>query len=491
MIYSAPPTIAGFMNSSAFCRIVMGPVGSGKSTGCLMELMKRAQQQTPGPDGVPQNPLRHRPGDAAADPSSRCCTGNSTPWAAPVTDFRVSESTIYMNWRDVACEVHLIPLDDERDQQRLLSAQLTGIWCNEFVEIDPARCSPRWQAASGATPKRRRGRVVVRHIVADGNFPHRRRRVARTAGDEPAAGLEDVWKQPGGLERRGGEPGASAADAGDGEARRITDAEADRAGADILRAAGAAATLTRRGSSATSTRSTATTPRATPRCTARPSSCTWHVADALEPSPGHPLIIGQDFGRNPWSLICQLDSKGRLLMLEEVAASDVGLELHLRTGLRPALAQARYQGLSALVVGDPAGMQRSSSYEETSFDLLRRAGFNAIPAPTNAIDARLRAIESFLIGSSNAGPALLIDKQRCPTLVRGFSGGYRFAHTRHGQAKPTPDKDNGDYSHVHDAGQYVACSLQNGVTPMMASRLGGMRRWATPRERQVSSAGWT
>ena len=483
MIYSAPPTIAGFMNSSAFCRIVMGPVGSGKSTGCLMELMKRAQQQTPGPDGVRRT--RFAIVRATLQQIKLTVLREFYTWAAPVTDFRVSESTIYMNWRDVACEVHLIPLDDERDQQRLLSAQLTGIWCNEFVEIDPA-LFPSMAGRVGRYPPSAAGGASWFGIVADGNFP--------TEGGAWHELLEmnrppdwDVWKQPGGLSAAA-ENLAHLLQTPETVKLDVTDARRIAQGRTYYER------LARQHAPAWVKRYVDAQYGDDPSGTAvyrETFKLHWHVADALEPSPGHPLIIGQDFGRNPWSLICQLDSKGRLLMLEEVAASDVGLELHLRTGLRPALAQARYQGLSAMVVGDPAWMKRSSSYEETSFDLLRRAGFNAIPAPTNAIDARLRAIESFLIGSSNAGPALLIDKQRCPTLVRGFSGGYRFAHTRHGQAKPTPDKDNGDYSHVHDAGQYVACSLQNGVTPMMASRLGGMRRWATPRERQVSAAGWT
>ena len=109
------------------------------------------------------------------------------------------------------------------------------------------------------------------------------------------------------------------------------------------------------------------------------------MTDELQPNPGIPLIIGQDFGRNPWSLVCQLDSKGRLLVLEEVPG-DTGLELHLRQNLRPAMAQERYMGLPVMVVGDPSGRHRDSLYEETAFDLLARAGFNAIPAPTNDIE---------------------------------------------------------------------------------------------------------
>ena len=52
----------------------------------------------------------------------------------------------------------------------------------------------------------------------------------------------------------------------------------------------------------------------------------FHVVESLEPVPGQLIIIGQDFGRNPCSLICQPDHKGRLMCLEEVVAEDIGLE---------------------------------------------------------------------------------------------------------------------------------------------------------------------
>ena len=484
MIYSATPTIGKFMQSSAFCRLIMGPVGSGKSTGCLMEVIKRAQQQAPGPDGVRRT--RFAIVRATLQQIKLTVLKEFYTWVAPVTDFRVSESTIYLKWRDISSEIHLIPLDDERDQQRLLSAQLTGIWVNEFPEIDPG-LFPAMAGRVGRYPPSAAGGASWFGIIADGNFP--------TEGGEWHELLElnrppdwDVWKQPGGLSL-GAENLANLLQTPETVSLPV-DSELR-----IAQGRTYYERLARQHSPAWKRRYVDAEYGDDPSGTAvyrETFKLHWHVTDTLEPSPGHALVVGQDFGRNPWSVICQLDAKGRLLVLEEVPGTDVGLELHLRQNLRPALNKDRYLGFPAMLVGDPAGMQRNSSYEETSFDLLRRAGFNAVPGPTNHIDSRLRAVESFLIGSSNAGPALLVDKSRCPTIVRGFAGGYRFAHTRHGQAKPTPDKDNGDYSHPHDGLQYVACSVQNGITPLMAVRMGGARsRWATPPEQKVTAAGWT
>ena len=40
------------MDSEAFARFIIGPVGSGKTTAVIFELLKRCSQQAKGPDGI-------------------------------------------------------------------------------------------------------------------------------------------------------------------------------------------------------------------------------------------------------------------------------------------------------------------------------------------------------------------------------------------------------------------------------------------------------
>src|SRR6056300_1226734 len=49
--YQASPTLADFHASNAFVRGVKGPIGSGKSVGCCLEIFIRAKQQHPSIDG--------------------------------------------------------------------------------------------------------------------------------------------------------------------------------------------------------------------------------------------------------------------------------------------------------------------------------------------------------------------------------------------------------------------------------------------------------
>ena len=212
----------------------------------------------------------------------------------------------------------------------------------------------------------------------------------------------------------------------------------------------------------------------------------FHVQADVLPVSAQPIIVGQDFGRDPCSVIGQLDHKGRLLVLQEVIAEDIGLEMHIEKALRPQLMQERYLGRPIAIVGDPSGISKSSIYEETTFDVLKRMGMHAFPAPTNDIDPRLRAVEAFLLGQRDGGPAFIIDRDRCPVLVRALGGGYRYAKTRTGLRKLVPDKN--EYSHVMDALQYLCLAAHGGMAATFAVRLG--RRPRIVRQKMRAGA-WT
>ncbi len=50
--YRDAPTIAAFAESNARLRGLMGPFGSGKSSGCTAEIVVKSHAQEPGPDGI-------------------------------------------------------------------------------------------------------------------------------------------------------------------------------------------------------------------------------------------------------------------------------------------------------------------------------------------------------------------------------------------------------------------------------------------------------
>jgi hypothetical protein len=223
------------------------------------------------------------------------------------------------------------------------------------------------------------------------------------------------------------------------------------------------------------------------RSTFKPS---FHVVPETLVIPGYPLIVGQDFGRNPWSLICQVDHMGRLIVHQEIGAANMGLERHIEENLRPALFQSKYIMSKVIIVGDPSGGNKGTIAEESCIDAMKRLGFPAFPAPTNDIDPRLRAVEALLGRQTNGGPTLMINGPMCPWLTRAMSGGYRYKKHKDGALRAIPEKfDKEGFSHVADCLQYVALVVHGGLMTEFARRM-------TPRPRrmpgqQITAAGWT
>jgi hypothetical protein len=137
------------------------------------------------------------------------------------------------------------------------------------------------------------------------------------------------------------------------------------------------------------------------------------------------------------------------------------------------------------VIGDPAGVAKSQYDEVNGFDVLKQEGFAAVPAGTNDIDTRLRTVEDWLLQQRDGGPAMIFDKSRCPMLVTGCNGMYRYSKTPLDISKPLPDKNR--YSHVCDAHQYGSMGAK-GNTARAIARV--MRPQRASRAR-VSAAGWT
>lgn len=475
--YSAPPTCAAFMKSQSFGRLIAGPVGSGKTTACLFELFRRACEQTPAPDGlrytrmaIVRQTLKQLKDTVLKD---------ITTWLEGIAEYKVSENTIHIRVGDVRSEWLLIPLDTPEDQRRLLSMQLTMAWLSESIEMDVGLISPL-AGRVGRYPAANLGGATFFGLIADTNMPSEGSDWHTFMVDPPADW--SIFIQPGGMEENA-ENLEWLTQTPETLKLPVT--------SEVRRAQGRTyyERFIRSNSEDWCKRYVHAQFGDDPSGSAvfkESFKSSFHVVEGVEPVVGHPLIIGQDFGRDPCSVICQLDHRGRLLVMQEVIAEDIGLELHIERSLRPALQDVRFLGRPLAIVGDPAGRQRSSIYEETTFDVLKRAGFMAFPAPTNDLDPRLRAIEAFLLAQRDGGPAILIDKDYCPTIVRGLGGGYRYAKTRSGQRKPTPDKNA--YSHIIDALQYAALAAHNGMSGMIAGRL--QQRPRRDRARMTAGA-WT
>jgi hypothetical protein len=476
--FTAPPTVARFMKSESFGRLIAGPVGSGKTTGCLFELLRRSCEQEPAPDGlrytrwaIVRQTLKQLKDTVLKD---------ITSWLDGIAHYKVSDSTIYIEVGDVRSEWIMIPLDNPEDQRRLLSMQLTGAWMSEAIEMDcdlvaalAGRC--------GRYPAFNQGGATWFGMIADTNMPSEGSEWHKFMATDTPPDWQ-IFIQPGGL-----------TDEAENLEWLLQTPETRKLSGDDPRRLAQGRTYYER--LARSYGEDWVNRYVNAQYGDDPSGSAvfrdsfkmaFHVQDAIEPVAGHTLIIGQDFGRDPCSVITQLDHKGRLLVLGEANACDTGLEAHIQSSLRPMLADKRFLAKAVAMIGDPSGVSKSSIYEETTFDVLKRLGFAAFPAPTNDIDPRLRAVEAFLLAQRDGGPAIIFDRRYCPTLIRAMSGGYRYANTRDGKRKPKPDKN--EFSHIADALQYACLAAHGGMGEMVGRHMA--RRPRTERVR-ISSAAWT
>lgn len=488
--YTAPPTCAKFMKSEAYGRLILGPVGSGKTTSCIIEVFRRAVLQAKAPDGyrytrfaVVRQTLKSLKDTVLRDMET---------WLSGLGTWKVSESCFHLQFDDVRSELLLIPLEDAEDKARLLSMQLTGAFLSECIEMD-LNVIPDITGRLGRYPSGARGNPTWHGWIADANFPTEMTSW-HTFCITPRPDVQ-IFQQPSGM----------ATDAENLNFLLQTDAtkalplnhpvrlaQGRKYYERLVQMHGENSDWVKRyvyaqyGDDPSG--------MAVFKATFRSD---FHIVDKTQLIPGYPILVSQDFGRNPWSLICQADHMGRLIVHEEVPGINVGLEKHVNENLKPRLLTDQYLGYKVAVVGDPAGIAKGSVAEESCFDALKRLGLPAIPAPTNDIEPRLRAVEALLGRQTNGGPTLLINREGCPWLCRAMSGGYRFAKTKaSGILKPQPDKEAGAdfngvrvaFSHVADCLQYVCLCVHGGMLPYIAQELRPHRRNTTPK---VSAKGWT
>jgi hypothetical protein len=403
--------------------------------------------------------------------------------------WKVSEGVYHVQFDDVRSEWVFIPLEDQADQARLLSMQLTGAWLSECVEMNINVLGPI-SGRLGRYPSGAKGNPSWSGIIADTNMPVEMSEWWAFMEAVRAYQKPDwsVYFQPSGMATNAenlnfllqtdqtislplGHPARVA------QGRRYYERLVDMYGEQsdwVKRYVHAQYGDDPSGA-------------AVFKNTFIPS---FHVVDDTMLIPGYPLLLSQDFGRNPWTLICQSDHMGRLLVHKEVRADNIGLEKHLLQTLIPVLMTDKFMGYRMMMVGDPAGVAKGTISEESNFDALKRMGFPALPAPTNDIDPRLRAVESLLGRQTQGGPSLMISRAGCPHLVRAMSGGYRYvAQKGTGKMRWVPDKDDKEgFSHVADCLQYAALIVHGGLMPYVFQML---RPAPTNVKPPITAAAWT
>ena len=175
------------------------------------------------------------------------------------------------------------------------------------------------------------------------------------------------------------------------------------------------------------------------------------VRGTIQHDPRLPLIIGMDFGLHVAAAFNQLSPMGKLMTFRELWDDDTDLETFLDRQLVPTL-RSYYPGVKAIVSGDPSGMGRSALDKRTAFAVLKSRGLMAFPAVTNDPVKRWGSVRYFLTRNNGYGV-----HHSCKRMVEGFEGGY-------GYRKKGPD----EYADEAEKNVYSHCFVAD--TPVSTAR---------------------
>jgi len=474
--------LKSFMKDNTFFRGIRGPVGSGKSVGCCVEVFRRALQQKKGADGIRKsrwaiirntNPqLRTTTIKTWLDWFPESNWGKFT-WSVPYTH--------NIKKGDIDLEVIFLALDRPEDVKKLLSLELTGIWINEAREI-PKSIIDACTMRVGRFPSMKDGGPSWTGVIADTNAPEEDHWWPIMSGEVPVPDhipreqakmlvKPDNWQfftQP---------PAMSEIRDEDGE---VKDYESNNTAENkkhmmqnyyfnLIRGKTKSwidvYVMNRLG---TIQDGKPIYPMFAPDV---------HIAkEEIAVAANAPLYVGLDFGLTPAATLGQ-KVRGRWLVQSEIVAFDMGI-VRFAEVLREEISTRFSQCSDVYIYGDPSGDFRAQTDESTPFHILRGAGLRAYPAPSNSVDLRLESVSSQLGKMIEGKPAFLIDR-RCQQLIKGFEGGYQYKRMEVSGERYADKPDKNMYSHIHDALQYMMLGAGEGrallnnqkpARPVVASR---------------------
>lgn len=425
--YQPPgPIAAKFMRSNARLKGIRGPWGSGKTTTCIMEILRRAQDQQPGPDGIRRSRV---PAIRNTYPDLKMTTIKSWHDWVPKDMGRwvsMGPPTHHIQRGDVDLEMIFLALDNPDDVKKLFSLDISFSWINE-AKFVPKPIIDFLTGRVGRYPAVRNGGVTWPGIIMDTNSMDEDHWWYDVAEENKVDGWE-FFTQPSGL---------------DPMAENIENLPKDYY---INLMKGKSADWIK----VYIENNYGYVQEGKPVWAGY--SDTIHCQPTM-PIPKSPITIGIDFGLTPAAIFAQRDAMGGWRVLSELVATDMGAVRF--AALLSAELRGKYSGFEFEVIGDPAGDNRAQTDETTPMMILRAAGIPIRPAPTNDVVQRVEAVAVTLNRLIDGKPGFILDPS-CKVLRKAMIGAYQYRRLQLGGAERYTDKpDKNQYSHVADALQYA------------------------------------
>lgn len=447
--YHVTPTFSRIHRDFNPYIFVMGPVRSGKSSGCVFHCFLNACAQKPDSDGI-----RHSRYLIVRDTYPALKTTILKTWISWFKDrikitydipIRAEIKYALDDGTSIDMELVLIGVDNAQQVEKLRSLEVTGCHINEAASVD-REVFQMIKTRIGQYPSEKDGGAVHPFIICDYNavdtdhwlykLAEEQRPEGHSFYRQPAAILlvngnyvinpeaENITRMENGVEIKGVDP--------DRYMMMCMGSDPDFIYVNLMNNYGDV----RHG-----------------KPVYKDYNDLDHLAKhELQAVEGVPLIIGMDQGLTPAAVFTQQQLDGTVLVLREITTTDCGLKEFCQDYLWPTIdTYFPKHKKNFHVVCDPATVQRSMNDARAGTDILRECGIPFRTAKTNSFMARKEAVTHFL----RLNRKFYLDP-RCKVLRKGFLSEYKFDEMRSSQSDIFKDKPaKNEYSHPHDALQYA------------------------------------
>ena len=425
--YTPPGPIAeAFLHDPAFVSGIMGPIGSGKTTACIVKALLASARQPKDKQG-----RRRSRGAIIRNTFPELKTTTIKSWhewvpqdcgrwqsEGPPTHFVSGPDGLDM-------EVMFLALDRPEDVRKLLSLELTWAYINEAKET-PKAILDGLTGRVGRFPPVRDGGCNGPQILMDTNPPDSDHWWYKLAEEQRPEGFA-FHRQPGGRTPEAENldnlpPGYYT--------RAVAGKDADWIKVYVDGEYG----FVRDGKPV------------------YPEYVDSTHCRAFELNPKLGIYVGLDFGLTPAATFGQRSFSGQWRTRHELVTEDMGVSRF--ADLVGRFLRENYDGWTVTITGDPAGEGRDHD-ERTAFQILAAHGVHAKPAKTNEWSARRDAVAQSMTRLIDGEPGYLLHPD-CRVLRKAKQGGYclrRMAIVGQERYKDAPDKN--EYSHVAEAEQYM------------------------------------
>lgn len=452
--YTPSDTAQAFFDSRAFVKILMGPVGGGKSTAALMELVGRAVEQNVY-NGVRRSKmgiLRNTTAQLKATIKPLIEAWFVTMTKGSMGQWRLTDGVFEAKFRlpdgtAVHSEFMLLAADTPDDVRRLLSLELSAAWVEEAREVDSEVFSGL-QGRVSRFPSRAAGGVKYPGVICSTNPPPVGGFWHKMISDPPSN--TEVFIQPPAILDDGSlNPSAENLEHLDPDYydNLLVGKSEDWINVYLKNQFGAG-DMGKPVFQGTFKKSFHISPK--------PLSAVFQSIN--------PLVVGMDNGLQAAAVIGQQDMRGRVNLLGEAYVPEdetMGVETFLDRLLVPVLTAKfpQFRPENIYFVLDPACFQRSQVDEKTIAQAVAARGYQPVKAVTNDPERRVQAVEGLLTRQIDGSAGLLIDPS-CTHISQALEWGFRYKKTASGLLTAVFDKTH--HSHIADALQYL-CLNYNAV----------------------------